>query len=56
MTTTTRSPLARPSVAPMTLHSGEPAVVISAGGQRIIIRREHLEAFLDDLTEHEEHA
>ena len=46
--------LARPSVGTIRLRNGERAVTISAAGQRIIVRPEHLSTLLDDLSEHEE--
>ena len=46
--------LARPSVGTIKLRDGERAVTISAAGQRIIVRPQHLSTLLDDLSEHEE--
>lgn len=46
--------LARPSVGTIRLRDGERAVTVSAAGQRVIVRTEHLTGLLDDLTEHEE--
>lgn len=46
--------LARPSVGTIRLHDGDKAITISAADQRVIVRRHHLSALLDDLSEHEE--
>ena len=46
--------LARPSVGTLRLRDGEEAVTITAAGQRVIVRPEHLSTLLDDLSEHEE--
>lgn len=46
--------LARPSVGTIRLRDGDNAVTITAAGQRVIVRPEHLSTLLDDLTEHEE--
>ena len=52
--TVTMPALARPSVGTIRLRNGEHAVTISAAGQRIIVRPQHLSTLLDDLSEHEE--
>ena len=52
--TVTMPALVRPSVGTLRLRSGEQAVTISAAGQRIIVRPQHLSTLLDDLSEHEE--
>ncbi|MGP9580930.1 hypothetical protein [Brachybacterium sp. AOP35-5H-19] len=46
--------LARPSVGQIRLRDGAHAVTVSAAGQRVIVRAEHLAGLLDDLSEHEE--
>ena len=46
--------LARPSVGTLRLRDGERAITVSAAGQRVIVRPEHLAGLLDDLSEHEE--
>lgn len=46
--------LARPSVGKIRLRDGERAITVSAAGQRVIVRPEHLSTLLDDLSEHEE--
>lgn len=47
--------LQRPTVGAMTLRgTGEKAVTISAAGQRVIVRPEHLPGLLDDLQELED--
>ena len=46
--------LARPSVGTLRLRNGEQAVTISAGGQRVLVRPQHLSTLLDDLSEYEE--
>ena len=43
--------LSRPSVGTLRLRSGEQAITISAGGQRVIVRRTHAEALLDDIED-----
>ena len=53
MTTFTPA-LVRPSVGTLRLRNGEQAVTISAAGQRVIVRPQHLSTLLDDLSEHEE--
>ena len=53
MTTFTPA-LVRPSVGTLRLRDGTHAVTISAAGQRIIVRPQHLSTLLDDLAEHEE--
>ena len=53
MTTFTPA-LVRPSVGTLRLRNGEQAVTISAAGQRVIVRPQHLSTMLDDLSEHEE--
>ena len=52
--TVTMPALVRPSVATLRLRNGEQAVAVSAGGQRVIVRPQHLSTLLDDLSEHEE--
>ena len=46
--------LVRPSVGTLRLRNGEQAVAISAGGQRVLVRAAHLDAFIADLEEIEE--
>lgn len=46
--------LARPSVGTLRLRDGEHAITVSAAGQRVIVRAEHLAALIDDLEEMEE--
>ena len=46
--------LARPSVGTIRLRNGEQAITISAAGQRVLVRPQHLSTLLDDLSEHEE--
>ena len=46
--------LMRPVVARIRLRNGEQAVTISAGGQRVLVRPQHLSTLLDDLSEYEE--
>lgn len=46
--------LERPSVGSLLLRSGERAITITGGPHRVIVRRHHLSALLDDLSEHEE--
>lgn len=46
--------LMRPTVGTLRLRSGERAVTISAGGQRVLVRPQHLSTLLDDLSEYEE--
>ena len=46
--------LARPSVGTIRLRNGEQAITISAAGQRVIVRPQHLSTLIDDLSEHEE--
>ena len=53
MTTFTPA-LVRPSVGTLRLRDGTHAVTISAAGQRVIVRPQHLSTLLDDLSEHEE--
>lgn len=48
--------LARPSVGTIRLRDGERAITVSAAGQRVIVRPQHLSTLLDDLAEHEEDA
>lgn len=43
--------LARPSVGTLRLRNGERAVTISAGGHRVIVRRTHADALLDDIED-----
>ena len=43
--------LSRPSVGTLRLRSGEQAITISAGGHRVIVRRTHAEALLDDIED-----
>ena len=43
--------LARPSVGTLRLRDGERAITVSAAGQRVIVRRTHADALLDDLEE-----
>ena len=43
--------LMRPVVATILLRNGEQAITISAGGQRVIVRRTHAEALLDDIED-----
>lgn len=43
--------LMRPSVNLMTLRSGEAVLTITAAGKRIIVRRTHADALLDDLED-----
>ena len=50
MTATTPN-LARPQVGRLTLRNGDRAVTISAADVRILVRRAHADALLDDLEE-----
>ena len=43
--------LSRPSVNLMTLRSGEQAITITGGPHRVIVRRTHAEALLDDIED-----
>ena len=43
--------LVRPSVATLRLRSGEQAIAISAGGQRVLVRHAHAETLLDDIED-----
>lgn len=43
--------LMRPVVGTLRLRSGEQAITISAGGHRVIVRRTHAEALLDDIED-----
>lgn len=46
--------LARPSVNLMTLRDGTPAIAISGGPNRVLVRRQHIDALFADLEEIEE--
>lgn len=46
--------LARPSVGTILLRDGEQAITISAGPHRVLVRPQHVDAFLTDLEEIEE--
>ena len=46
--------LMRPTISALTLRNGEQAIAISAGGQRVLVRPQHLSTLLDDLSEYEE--
>lgn len=43
--------LMRPTISALTLRNGEQAIAISAGGQRVIVRRTHADALLDDIED-----
>ena len=43
--------LVRPSVATLRLRSGEQAIAISAGGQRVLVRHAHAETLIDDIED-----
>jgi len=43
--------LMRPSVNLMTLRSGEAVLTITGGPHRVIVRRTHAEALLDDIED-----
>ena len=43
--------LMRPTISALTLRNGERAITISAAGKRIIVRRTHADALLDDLED-----
>ena len=43
--------LMRPVVATILLRNGEQAITIGAGGHRVIVRRTHADALLDDLED-----
>ena len=43
--------LSRPSAGTIRLRSGEQAIAISAGGQRVLVRPQHAEALLDDIED-----
>ena len=43
--------LARPSVGTLRLRSGEQAIAITGGPHRVIVRRTHAEALLDDIED-----
>ena len=43
--------LARPSVGTLRLRSGEQAIAISAGGQRVLVRHAHAETLIDDIED-----
>ena len=43
--------LSRPSVNTLRLRNGERAVTISAGPHRVLVRRTHADALLDDLED-----
>ena len=49
--TVTMPALVRPTVSTLTLRSGEQALAVSAGGQRVIVRHAHAEALLDDIED-----
>lgn len=43
--------LMRPSVNLMTLRSGEAVLTITGGPHRVLVRRTHAEALLDDIED-----
>ena len=43
--------LMRPTISALTLRNGERAITISAGGHRVIVRRTHADALLDDIED-----
>ena len=49
--TVTMPALVRPSVGTLRLRNGEQAITITAAGKRIIVRRTHAEALLDDIED-----
>ncbi|WP_420111630.1 hypothetical protein [Pseudactinotalea sp.] len=46
--------LVRPSVGTLRLRNGEQAVTISAAGQRVIVRPQHMGTLIEDLIELED--
>ena len=52
MTVSTPAPiLARPSVGTLRLRSGEHVLTITGGPHRVLVRRTHAEALLDDIED-----
>ena len=49
--TVTMPALARPSVNLMTLRSGEAVLTITGGPHRVLVRRQHIDALLDDIED-----
>ena len=43
--------LSRPSVNLMTLRSGEAVLTITGGPHRVLVRRQHIDALLDDIED-----
>lgn len=43
--------LARPSVGRIRLRNGENVVTITAAGHRVLVRRTHADALLDDIED-----
>ena len=43
--------LARPSVGTLTLRSGENVLTITGGPHRVLVRRQHIDALLDDIED-----
>ena len=49
--TVTMPALARPSVGTLRLRNGEAVLTITGGPHRVLVRRTHAEALLDDLED-----
>ena len=43
--------LARPSVNTLRLRSGEAVLTITGGPHRVLVRRQHIDALLDDIED-----
>ena len=43
--------LMRPTISALTLRNGERAITITGGPHRVIVRRQHIDALLDDIED-----